>query len=88
MQVVKRGGILVSIVEAPPAALAEKLGIRAIINAVLPTSEHLRKIVQLIDAGYAKPTIRRTFPLHQAPQAHELSQRGHSRGRIVLHIKN
>jgi NADPH:quinone reductase-like Zn-dependent oxidoreductase len=88
MQVIKPGGTLVSIVEAPPVALAEALGIRAINNAVLPTAEHLRKIVQLIDAGHARPTIRRTFPLHQAPQAHELSQSGHGRGRIVLHIRD
>jgi NADPH:quinone reductase-like Zn-dependent oxidoreductase len=88
MQVLKRGGTLVSIVEAPPAALAEKLGIWAINNAVLPTSEHLRKIVQLIDTGHARPIIRQTFPLHQAPQAHELSETGHGRGRIVLHIKD
>jgi NADPH:quinone reductase-like Zn-dependent oxidoreductase len=88
MQVIKRGGTLVSIVEAPPAELAEKFGIWAINNAVLPSSEHLRKIVQLIDAGHARPTIRRTFPLQEAPQAHELSQSGHGRGRIVLHIKD
>ncbi|HET7640178.1 MAG TPA: zinc-binding dehydrogenase [Ktedonobacteraceae bacterium] len=30
--------------------------------------------------------LRRTFPLHEVQQAHELSQAGHGRGRIVLHI--
>ena len=28
----------------------------------------------------------RTFALHEAPQAHQLSETGHGRGRIVLHI--
>jgi hypothetical protein len=32
------------------------------------------------------PTIERIFALHEAAQAHEQSQRGHGRGRIVLHI--
>lgn len=86
MPLIRPGGTVVSIVQPPPAALAEALGIRAIKNAVLPTSEHLRSIVRLIDEGHARPTIRRIFALHEAPQAHELSETGHGRGRIVLHI--
>jgi NADPH:quinone reductase-like Zn-dependent oxidoreductase len=86
MQVVKRGGTLVSLLEPPPAALAQALGIRAIKNAVFPTSAHLQSIVRLIDAGHARPTIRQIFALDQAPQAHQLCQTGHGRGRIVLHI--
>jgi hypothetical protein len=30
--------------------------------------------------------LREVFPLQQVRQAHELSQTGHGRGRIVLHI--
>ena len=86
MRVVKRGGILVSLLEPPPAALAQDLGIRAIKNAVFPTSAHLQSIVQLIDAGHARPTIRQIFALNQAAQAHQLCENGHGRGRIVLHI--
>jgi NADPH:quinone reductase-like Zn-dependent oxidoreductase len=86
IKVVKRGGTVISLVEEPSAALAQRVGIRASMNAVLPTSEYLRKIVQLIDAGDAKPTIRQTFALHEAPQAHALVETGHGRGRIVLHI--
>jgi NADPH:quinone reductase-like Zn-dependent oxidoreductase len=86
MQVVKRGGTLVSILEPPSAELAQELGIRAIKNAALPTSAHLLSIVQLIDAGHARPTIRRVFALDQAAQAHALCETGHGRGRIVLHI--
>jgi NADPH:quinone reductase-like Zn-dependent oxidoreductase len=86
MKIVKRGGTLVSLVEEPAAELAQAYGVHAIHNQVRPTSEHLQAIVQLINAGHAKPTIRRTFALHQAPQAHELVQTGHGRGRIVLHI--
>lgn len=86
MRVVKRGGTLVSLVEQPPEAPARELGIRAIKNAVLPTSEHLRAIVQVIDAGHARPAIRRSFALHEAPRAHALAETGHGRGRVVLHV--
>lgn len=86
MHILKRGGTLVSIVDEPPPDLAKQLGIRAIKNAVLPTSEHLRAIVRLIDEGYAKPAIREVFALEDAPAAHALCETGHGRGRIVLHI--
>ncbi|MBC8170530.1 MAG: NADP-dependent oxidoreductase [Anaerolineae bacterium] len=86
MSLLKSGGTLVSVVEQPDAALAEKLGIHAIKNAVFPTSEHLRKIVEVIDAGYARPTIQQVFALQEASQAHQLCETGHGRGRIVLPI--
>jgi NADPH:quinone reductase-like Zn-dependent oxidoreductase len=86
MQVIKRGGRLVSLLEMPSTELAQEHGIRAQKNAFAPTSEHLRIIAQLIGEGAVRPTIERIFPLHEVAQAHELSQSGHGRGRIVLHI--
>lgn len=86
MKLVKRGGTLISIYEQPSVELAERLGIRASMNQTIPNSEHLCKIVQLIDEGHARPTVRRVFALHEAQLAHELCETGHGRGRIVLHI--
>jgi NADPH:quinone reductase-like Zn-dependent oxidoreductase len=84
--VVKRGGMLVSLLGQPSQEQAQERGIRAMSNAALPTSQHLEIIAQLIGAGQVAPTIERIFALHEAAQAHEHSQRGHGRGRIVLHI--
>ena len=86
MQVVKRGGTLVSLLEQPYPELAQKYDIHAKKNAALPTSSLLRTIAQLIGEEHVKATIARTFSLSEAKQAHELSQSGHGRGRIVLHI--
>lgn len=86
MQIVRRGGTLISVYDTPPAELAESLGIRASMNQTFPASAHLRKIVQLIEDGHVKPAIRQIFPLGEAPAAHALSETGHGRGRIVLHI--
>lgn len=88
MRVVKRGGTLISVYQVPPADLAEELGIRATMNQTLPNSDHLRQIVQLIDEGCARPEIRQVFALGEAHQAHALSETGHGRGRIVLHVGN
>lgn len=87
MQVVKRGGTLISLLEQPPSILAQQYGIRARKNAIAPTSDLLRTIAQLITEGHVKPAIAQTFPLREVQQAHELSQSGHGRGRIVLHIQ-
>ena len=86
MDVVKCGGTLVSLLEQPSQEKAQERGIRALNNAVLPTSKLLRTIAQLIGAGQVRAVVGKTFALHEARQAHELSQNGHGRGRIVLHI--
>ncbi|WP_165423402.1 NADP-dependent oxidoreductase [Ktedonosporobacter rubrisoli] len=86
LRVLKRGGTLVTVMEPAPVELAEQLGVHAIKNAVFPTSEHLQRIIQLIDEGHVKPTIRQIFSLDEAPLAHALCETGHGRGRIVLHI--
>ncbi|HXF65002.1 MAG TPA: NADP-dependent oxidoreductase, partial [Caldilineaceae bacterium] len=83
MRILRPGGTLVSLVEEPPAALAEQLGVRAFKNATIPTSAHLRAIAQLIDAGHARPVVQQTFALDEAAAAHALCETGHGRGRIV-----
>ncbi|GHO60672.1 NADP-dependent oxidoreductase [Ktedonobacter robiniae] len=86
MQVVKPGGRLVTLLEQPAQDVAQERGIHAKQNATIPTSGLLRTIAQLIGEGHVKPTLARTFSLQEASLAHELSQSGHGRGRIVLHI--
>lgn len=84
--VVKSGGTLVSLLEQPSLEKAKELGIRALKPSRLSTSEDLRAIAQLLEERIVKTFIAKTFPLHEAGLAHEMSRRGHGRGRIVLHI--
>ena len=44
----------------------------------------LREIGDLIEAGKFSLPVALTFPLEQIAEAHELSQRGHVRGKLVL----
>jgi NADPH:quinone reductase-like Zn-dependent oxidoreductase len=46
----------------------------------------LNTFARLIDEGQVKVHVSHTFPLSEAVQAQELSEKGHGRGRIVLHI--
>jgi len=85
--VIKRGGRLVSTAGQPSREKARELGIGALFfSGGRPSSERLQTIAQLIDEGYIKVTLARIFSLREASLAHELSQLGHGRGRIVLHI--
>lgn len=82
----RRGGMLVTIVGQPDEAKARELGVRATRFSSQVSTELLNTFARLIDEGQVKVTIGATFPLHEAAKAQELSQKGHGRGRIVLHI--
>jgi NADPH:quinone reductase-like Zn-dependent oxidoreductase len=82
----KRGGTLVSIAGQPDAGKARELGVRTANFSAQVTSELLSTFARLIDEGQIKTFVGATFPLSEAGKAQELSQSGHGRGRIVLHI--
>jgi NADPH:quinone reductase-like Zn-dependent oxidoreductase len=86
VQAVKRGGTLVTIAGQPPEEKVKERGVRATFFSARVSSELLQTFAQLIDEGQVKVAIARVFPLRDARQAHELSESGHGRGRIVLHI--
>ena len=84
--VMKKGGFLVSIVgDVPQAKLAER-GLRGAAILVAPNAKELAEIGALIDAGKVKPVVSEVVPLAEARRAHELSQTGHTRGKIVLRV--
>lgn len=82
----KRGGTLVSIAGRPDEAKARELGVRTASFSAQVNSELLNTFAQLINAGYIKTVVGATFPLSEAGKAQDLSQSGHGRGRIVLHV--
>ncbi len=81
----KRGGTLISIAGPPPQDQAQARGIRALMSRGA-ASVPFQTLSRLIEEGRLKVTVGKTFALSQARHAHEESQRGHGRGRIVLHI--
>jgi NADPH:quinone reductase-like Zn-dependent oxidoreductase len=84
-QVLCPGGILVTIAARLPEDAGEKHGVRAT-RSGRASGENLKMISELIESGKAKPVVGTTFPLANAAKAQELSQTGHGRGRIILHI--
>ena len=82
----KRGGTLISIAGMPDEAKARELDIRTARFSAQVSHDLLSTFAQLIDEGQVKVFVGTTFPLQEAQNAQELSQKGHGRGRIVLHI--
>ncbi len=86
-QVVKPGGVLVSVVSPRPSfAEAKAHGVRPVWFVVEPNREQLIQIGALIDAGRIRPIIETVLPLSQARQAYEQGAKGHTRGKIVLRV--
>jgi len=84
LEVLEPGGILVSIVEEPDAEQAAERGVRARFVFVEPDGEHLAMLAREVDRGRLKAHVGRMFPLADAARAHEESQSGHVRGKLVL----
>ena len=82
--VLKRGGWLVSIREAPSQALAEQFGVKTTRVLVRPSGRQLAEVGRMFDEGRLRPAALETMPLEQARRAHEQIETRHTRGKIVL----
>ena len=85
-KVLKKGGIMVSLLGEPSDEKARQYGARGAGMLVKPNAGQLREIARLIDAGRLKPHVETILPLSEVRKAHELSQGGHVRGKIVLEV--
>ena len=84
--VVKKGGIVVSLVARPDRTELANHGIRGEALSVDPNSEELTEIGKLIDDKKINVIVSQTFPLSEAKKAQEQVATGHTRGKIVLKV--
>jgi NADPH:quinone reductase-like Zn-dependent oxidoreductase len=82
----KRGGILVSIVQPPSQEKATAQGVRGVLIRQNPRGDQLAEIADLVVRGRVKVDIEQVLPLSEARRAQEWSQSGHTRGKIVLRV--
>lgn len=85
-KVLRKGGILVSLVGPPAPEQAGQYGVRGVAFSSHASSSDLAEIARLIDAGRVKPIVDTILPLTEARRAHEISQSGHAHGKIVLQV--
>ncbi len=85
--VLKRGGILVSSAAQPSQEKAEKHGVSALFFLVRVTTDRLKKIAELIDAGELKTEVGEVLWLNEARQGHQMLEGApHRRGKIVIKV--
>jgi NADPH:quinone reductase-like Zn-dependent oxidoreductase len=85
--VLKRGGILISSATQPSQEKAERRGVRAIFFLVQVTTERLKRIAEMIDAGELKTEVGEVLWLDEARKGHEMLEGApHRRGKIVIKV--
>jgi len=87
-KVLKKGGVLVSIVQPPSEQSAKAHNVRGVfMREDAARNEQLTQISKLIASGKVKVNVETILPLRDARKAQELSQTGHARGKIVLTVE-
>jgi NADPH:quinone reductase-like Zn-dependent oxidoreductase len=80
------GGVLVTIANAPPEEAARARGASAQLLIMSASGEQLGRIAELVAGGEVRVEISEVLPLTDVQRAHELSESGHTRGKIVLTV--
>ncbi|HMG05640.1 MAG TPA: NADP-dependent oxidoreductase [Chthoniobacterales bacterium] len=84
--VVKKGGIIVSIVDEPEQAALDARGIRGAALRATPRADVLEELTRLIDAKKMKPVVSQVLPLSEVAKAHDQIATRHTRGKVVLRV--
>ena len=81
---VRDDGLLVTIAAPPPEEAARERGVRAELHVTTPNAEEFARLGELVASGEVRVEIAETMPLTEVKRAHELSESGHVRGKLVL----
>lgn len=87
--VLKPGGRIVSVAERPDQEEAMERGISAsYLNSKIKVQQ-LEELVALVSKGKLKVIVSEvfSFTVEGIKQAHALSEKGHTRGKIIVHVK-
>jgi len=85
----RKGGILVSLVEPPSESKVAARGVRGVfMSEDSKRTDQLAQIAELIVTGCVQVHVETILPLRDARRAQELSQGGHARGKIVLAVES
>jgi NADPH:quinone reductase-like Zn-dependent oxidoreductase len=84
--VVKKGGIVVTIVSRPDQAELDKRGIRGASLSSHPNANELAEITKLINEKKIRPIVTEVLRLAEAAKADEQAATHHTRGKIVLKV--
>jgi NADPH:quinone reductase-like Zn-dependent oxidoreductase len=84
--VLKKGGIIVSMLEQPNQELMNRFGVKAIFQFTQVNRERLTKLAQWVDQNNIHVNVDRTFSLDEAGKALDYQRDVHPRGKVVLQV--
>ena len=86
-QVLKKGGVIVSMVEQPNEELMKQYEVEAKAQFTQPNSAQLAELATLVDEGKMKIKIDRAFPLAEIKEALDYLQNSHHQGKVLITVK-
>jgi len=87
-KVLKKGGVIVSMLGAPNPELAKEYNVTAIGQNTRINDKTLSRLTELVEKGVIKAQVDKVFPFEQTKEAFEYFEKGHPRGKVVVKIKD
>jgi len=84
--VLKKSGIIVSMLEQPNSELIQRFGVKAIFQFTQVNKDRLTQLAQWIDQNNIKMHIDKTFSLDESAKALDYVKDVHPRGKVILKI--
>ena len=86
-QVLKRSGLVVSMLSMPNETLMKKFHVRTVLETTKVDSKKLGKITDLIKAGVLKVNIANVYSLQQTQEAFRAKEKEKILGKIAIEVK-
>jgi NADPH:quinone reductase-like Zn-dependent oxidoreductase len=86
-QVLRAGGVLISVADEPPAQAAAARGVRGLYFVVEPNRDQLIELARLVDLGALRLTVGPVFPLADTAAAITTQRDSHIRGKVVIQVQ-
>ena len=85
-KVVKKGGIIFSMLEQPNSELMNQYGAKAIFRSMYSNRERLTKLAEWVDENNIRINIEKKFSLDDAGDALDYQKDVHPRGKVVITV--
>ncbi len=85
-KVLKKGGVLVSMLGEPSKELAKEHGVTGVGQSTDTNASHLKRLAELVGNGKIKPEVDKVYPLSDVKDAFKHLEEGSPRGKVVLKI--
>jgi NADPH:quinone reductase-like Zn-dependent oxidoreductase len=86
-KVLKKGGIMVSMLMPPDAKLMQQYGVTAIFQMTQVNTKFLDELTKLLETGAVKVHVEKTYPLSKVKDAFKAQESGTMRGKVAVEIK-